>query len=151
MKENFGLYCTGSATRFLLKMISSNPECWLADVCIKCILNSSGSFHLVCNRPNGNLADLQSTKLQFSQFWKKKNTYNYHVNHWITIPLTYPNLSNGNLVVNTEIVNIYLFPKSTKLSFSWLQKRNLRYVRHTAQKNFDTWGSPLNRGRTHCS
>ena len=32
-----------------------------------------------CNQPNADLADLWSTELQFGQFWKKINIYNFHV------------------------------------------------------------------------
>ena len=64
------------------------------------------------------------------------NIYNLHVYDWITIQSIYVNLSNGNYVVNIKIVNIYLFPKCTKLPLSWLhsklkRKRNRTYFRHT--------------------
>ena len=71
-----------------------------------------------CNQPNGNLADLWSTKLQFSRFWKKINIYSFNVYRWIIIRLISVNLPNSNLAIYIQIVNIYHFPKSTKLSFS---------------------------------
>ena len=50
---------------------------------------------------------------------EKINIYNFYVYHQITIWLIYANLLNGNFLVNIKIVNIYLFPKLTKLPFGW--------------------------------
>ena len=37
------------------------------------------AFEFECNQPNADLADLWSTELQFGQFWKKINIYNFHM------------------------------------------------------------------------
>ena len=78
------------------------------------------AFLSECYWPSSNLADLWCTKLQFGQFWKKINIYNFYVYHQIIIWLIYENMLNGNLVVHIKIVNIYHFPKLTEWPLGWL-------------------------------